>query len=241
MHIDRFSERARSYARTRPMHPPSAIDYVLDGFGEPQQIRIADLGSGTGLSSRAFADAGAHVWAVEPNAAMRDAADPHERIISVAASAEATTLADASVDIVTACSAWHWFDHAIVLDEVKRILTPRGRLAILEIHFDETDAYTKAWRDTYWRFGKRVPLMPGNLIDHATALNPGNVSVAQFTFSQPLDRAALHAYTDSNSLTPPPGPVYDGLHAAIDVMLDDFGSPADFALRRISHVTLIDR
>jgi SAM-dependent methyltransferase len=241
MHTDRFTERARAYAATRPKHPPATIDYVLDGFGDRAAVNLADLGSGTGLSSLPFAAAGAKVWAVEPNDAMRDAAVPHPRIISVNASAEHTTLGDASIDIVTACTAWHWFDHGVVLDEVKRILKPRGRLAILEIHFDETDAFTKAWRDTYWRFGKRVPLMPGNLIDHALALNPDAVTHATFPFAQSLDRAGLHAYTDSNSLTPTDPDIYNGLHAAIDTLLDDLGSPGCVALQRISDVTHIER
>lgn len=241
MHTDRFTERARAYAATRPKHPPAAIDYVLAGFGDRTAINLADLGSGTGLSSLPFADAGAHVWAVEPNDAMRDSVPPHPQITSVRASAEHTTLNAASIDIVTACTAWHWFDHEIVLDEVKRILKPRGRLAILEIHFDEADAFTKAWRDTYWKFGKRVPLMPGNLIDHALALNPGAATHATFPFAHSLDHAGLHAYTDSNSLTPTDPDLYNGLHAAIDTLLDDLGSPERVALQRISDVTRIER
>ena len=241
MHTARFTERARAYAATRPQHPPAAIDYVLDGFGDPTVISLADLGSGTGLSSLPFAAAGANVWSVEPNDAMREAAEPHPRIVSVNATAEHTTLDDASIDIVTACTAWHWFDHVIVLDEVKRILKPYGRLAILEINFDETDEFTKAWRDTYWRFGKRVPLMPGNLIEHALALNPGAVTHATFPFAHSFDRVGLHAYTDSNSLTPRDPDLYDGLHAAIDTLLDDLGSPERVALQRISDVTRIQR
>ena len=241
MHTDRFTERARAYAPTRPSHPPPAIDYVLAGFGDAGGINLADLGSGTGLSSRPFADAGATVWAVEPNGGMRDAAGPHPRIISVNAPAEHTTLADASIDIVTACTAWHWFDQSLVVDEVRRILKPRGRLAILEIYFDETDAFTKAWRDTYWRFATRTPQMPGNLTDHALALNPGGVTRATFPFAQSFDRAALHVYTDSNSFTPTDPAPYDALHAAIDTLLDDLGSPERVALHRTSDVTRIER
>ena len=241
MHTDRFTERARAYAATRPKHPPATIDYVLEGFGEPAGINLADLGSGTGLSSLPFAEAGAHVWSVEPNEAMRAVAAPHPRIISVNAAAEHTTLDAASIDIVTACTAWHWFDHGIVVDEVKRILKPRGRLAILEIYFDETDAFTKAWRDTYWRFATRTPEMPGNLIDRALALNPDNVTRATFSFAQPLDRAALHVYTDSNSFTPTDPERYNGLHTAIDRLLDDLGSPECVALQRTSDITRIER
>jgi SAM-dependent methyltransferase len=241
MHTGRFTGRARAYAATRPMHPPEAVACVLDGMGDAVRLHVADLGSGTGLSARAFAASGALVSAIEPNPAMRAAAEPHPRIASIDASAENTTLADSSVDVVAACTAWHWFDHTLVVPEVRRILKTRGRLAILEINFDETDAFTKAWRSVFWQFGKRVPQMPGNLIDHAIALNPGGVTHAEFPFSHTMDRAGLHAYTDSNSLAPSEGPAYHGLHAAIDALLDDLGSPKTVALKRVSDVLRVDR
>ena len=241
MHTERFTDRARVYAATRPAQPPTAVAFVLEGLGDASAVHVADLGSGTGLSARAFAAAGATVSAIEPNAAMRAVADPHPLVTSIAASAERTTLADSSVDVVAACTAWHWFDHALVVPEIRRILKPRGRLAIMEINFNEEHPFTRAWRSAFWKFGKRVSEMPGNLIDHATALNPGSVSHAEFPFGHMLDRAGLHAYTDSNSLAPGAGPDYDGLHAAIDELLDEMGSPASVALQRISTVVRIDR
>jgi ubiquinone/menaquinone biosynthesis C-methylase UbiE len=195
VHTGRFTGLAGVYAATRPAQPPEAVAFVLDGLGDASGLHVADLGSGTGLSARAFAAAGATVSAIEPNAAMRDVAEPHPRVTSIGASAERTTLADASVDVVAACTAWHWFDHALVLPEIRRILNTRGRLAIMEINFDESDPFTKAWRTVYWQFSKRVPLMPGNLIDHATALNPVAVARATFSFGHAMDRAGLHAYT----------------------------------------------
>jgi hypothetical protein len=83
--------------------------------------------------------------------------------------------------------------------------------------------------------------MPGNLIDHALALNPGAVSHATFPFAHSFDRAGLHAYTDSNSLTPTDPELYNGLHAAIDKLLADLGSPERVALHRISDVTRVER
>jgi hypothetical protein len=43
MHTDRFSECARSYARTRPQHPPAAVDYVLDDFGSPADFALCRI------------------------------------------------------------------------------------------------------------------------------------------------------------------------------------------------------
>ena len=70
---------------------------------------------------------------------------------------------------------------------------------------------------------------------------PARVTRATFPFAHSLERAGLHAYTDSNSLTPTDPDLYNGLHAAIDTLLDDLGSPERVALQRISDVTRIER
>jgi SAM-dependent methyltransferase len=49
----------------------------------------------------------------------------------VAASAEATTLPDHSVDLITAAQAFHWFEPPAARREFVRILRPGGRLALI--------------------------------------------------------------------------------------------------------------
>lgn len=94
---------------------------------------MADVGSGTGLSSRLFLEAGHTVHAVEPNAGMRAAAEARlaswAGFRSVAGTAEATTLPDASVDFVVVGQAFHWFDIPAARREFQRIL--RGEYAAL--------------------------------------------------------------------------------------------------------------
>jgi SAM-dependent methyltransferase len=97
--------------------------------------RVADIGAGTGISSWLFLDAGHPVVAVEPNQAMRAAADAwlgeYADYTSVAGTAEATTLDSASVDLVIAAQAFHWFDPATARREFARILKPRGLIALI--------------------------------------------------------------------------------------------------------------
>src|SRR5580658_2649045 len=50
---------------------------------------------------------------------------------SVGAPAEATTLPDASVELVTAAQAFHWFDPAAARAEFARILRPSGWVAVI--------------------------------------------------------------------------------------------------------------
>src|SRR5580700_5131592 len=75
----RFGSRASAYAAFRPSYPPEAIDAVLEGLGDPRAVTIADVGAGTGISSRLFAERGAALIAIEPNARMRATARGHRR------------------------------------------------------------------------------------------------------------------------------------------------------------------
>src|SRR5271165_4067005 len=97
---ERFGARAGSYAAFRPSYPPESIDAALDGMGEASRLVIADVGAGTGISSRLFAQRGAEVVAIEPNERMRTQAQPHPKVRWSEGTAQQTGLADASVDMI---------------------------------------------------------------------------------------------------------------------------------------------
>jgi SAM-dependent methyltransferase len=142
---ERFSDRAAAYAHNRPGYPFEAISTVLAGLGEPAALSIADIGAGTGISSRLFAERGATVMAVEPNAKMREAATGDPRVFWQEGTAEATGLADQSVDVAVACQAFHWFANDAAMAEFRRIA--RLRAAMLQYERDESDAFTKEYGD----------------------------------------------------------------------------------------------
>ena len=145
--LSRFSDRAEAYARFRPDYPLALFDAILDGLGDPAGIVVADVGAGTGISSRMLADRGPRVLAIEPNAAMREAADAHPRVEFREASSEATGLEAASVQLVTAFQAFHWFDAPRALVEFRRVLVPKGRLAVAWNERDEGDPFTRAYSE----------------------------------------------------------------------------------------------
>jgi SAM-dependent methyltransferase len=82
------------------------------------------------LFTRLLLENGNFVYAVEPNAEMREMGASllagYDRLISVAGKAEETTLDPASVDFVTAAQAAHWFDLRRTRAEFARILKPGG-------------------------------------------------------------------------------------------------------------------
>jgi SAM-dependent methyltransferase len=142
---ERFSNRASAYASNRPGYPPEAIEAILAGHPDPSALTVADIGAGTGISSRLFAQRGALVVAVEPNAKMREAAEAHERVRWHDGTATSTGLDDKSVDIAVACQAFHWFAHDEAMAEFRRIA--RSHAAILQYERDERDPFTKAYGD----------------------------------------------------------------------------------------------
>jgi len=131
----RFSDRVENYVRYRPGYPPEVLQVLKSECGlNPSQV-IADIASGTGIWTRLLLENGNQVIGVEPNGAMREAGErllaAFPKFTSVSGTAETTTLADQSVDFVTAAQAAHWFDRARARREFVRILKPAGWLVLL--------------------------------------------------------------------------------------------------------------
>jgi SAM-dependent methyltransferase len=214
----RFTDRAADYAAGRPSYPDAALDAIFTGMGDPATLTIADLGAGTGISSRILADRGARVLAIEPNAAMRESAVPHERVTFVAATAEATGLEEADVDVVTVFQAFHWFDHRRALREIVRILRPGGRAAAVYNERDESDAFTAEYGELVRRYHTDdTELRRADGLEAFIAFEgwhaPRTVRVSN---AQELDREGLLARARSTSYLPKEGRSAGELYAELE-------------------------
>src|SRR5581483_960014 len=131
----RFSSRVQNYARYRPSYPKEVLDALERECGLTRESVIADIASGTGLFTKLLLERGNRVFGVEPNPDMQRAGEEflkqYPKFTSVAGTAEATTLPDASVDFVTAAQAGHWFDIPRARQEFARILKRDGWLVLL--------------------------------------------------------------------------------------------------------------
>jgi SAM-dependent methyltransferase len=148
----RFSDRVENYVRYRPGYPPEVLDLLRAECGLRPSHIVADIASGTGVFTRLLLENGNSVFAVEPNAAMREMGMAQlesvgsNRLVSVAGTAEETTLRSASVDFVTAAQSAHWFDLPLARTEFARILRPGGWCVLI---WNERETTTTAFLRDY--------------------------------------------------------------------------------------------
>jgi SAM-dependent methyltransferase len=209
----RFTNRVEDYVRYRPGYPRGVIDVLRENCGLTPESIVADIGSGTGLLTRLFLENGNVVYGVEPNAAMRDAGEQYlksfARFCSVAGSAEETTLAPASIDLIAVGQAFHWFDTKAAKAEFARLLKPGGCLAI---------AWNERRKDTnaFLRDYERLLLEFGTDYAKVSETYPTDERIAHFfaprTFAkkslpneQRFDFDGLRGRLLSSSYSPPQG------------------------------------
>jgi SAM-dependent methyltransferase len=123
---------AAGYDSHRPSPPPALLDMLcLEAQVERPRL-VVDLGSGTGLSTRAWAERADEVVGVEASPEMRDragAATSAENVRFVQAFADETGLPAGAADIVTCSQSFHWMEHVSTLAEAARLLRPGGVFA----------------------------------------------------------------------------------------------------------------
>ncbi len=138
VHAASFGAAAGEYQRGRPEYPASAVEWLV-----PRRAsRVLDLGAGTGKLTRSLVEAGLRVTAVEPSPPMRaQLAAAVPGAVVLAGTAEQIPLGDASVDAVVVAHAWHWFDPALAVPEIARVLVPGGTLSLVWNMRDEAEPW----------------------------------------------------------------------------------------------------
>ncbi len=129
-----FGPVAEAYDRGRPGYPADAVRWLVGR----EAASILEIGAGTGKLTAELLAQGHDVLATDPDEqmlAILDARVPEAR--TAVAPAEDLPVEDRSVDVVIAAQAFHWFDHAVALPEIARVLKPGGVLALVWNQRDE--------------------------------------------------------------------------------------------------------
>ncbi len=126
-----FDTLAAAYAAGRPSYPDGVFAAIEEFSGRALDgARVADVGAGTGISSRQLRDRGAEVTAVELSEPMlRQLVSQSPGVGAVRGSANTLPLRTGSMDLVTFGQAWHWVEPDLAVPEVVRVLRPGGALA----------------------------------------------------------------------------------------------------------------
>jgi SAM-dependent methyltransferase len=179
--VSSFTE---AYDRYRPRPPAALLDLLCRLAGVDRPRLVVDLGSGTGLSSRAWTGRAERVVGVEPDADMRAVAAARGGAEYVAGDSGATGLLDAGADLVTCSQSLHWMEPEPTFAEAARILRPDGVFAAYDydavpVVHPELDAAFAAvldrgvsLRDTTGRISpwtSRNPLRKGEHLDRMRA------------------------------------------------------------------------
>jgi SAM-dependent methyltransferase len=216
---ERFTDRVEEYVRHRPGYPRGLLHLLMREHGLGPGRVVADIGSGTGILSRLLLESGARVLGVEPNRSMRAAAERdlggEARFRSIEGSAEATALDAASVDLVTAGQAFHWFDPARARAEFRRVLRAGGAV-VLTWNARKSTPFNDDYEDMLDRLAPDYPAVRAR--DRAIEsvvqafFAPHAPRVEKFPNGQVLDEADLRGRLLSSSYVPRPGqPMHDAV------------------------------
>ncbi|WP_410222454.1 class I SAM-dependent methyltransferase [Pedobacter sp.] len=146
---DNFSKQADIYRQYRPSYPEELFSYLQSLT--PEHDLAWDCGTGNGQSAIGLAKYFEQVYASDPSENQINNATLHDRIIYKVERAEHNKLNNHSVDLITVAQAIHWFDFDKFYKEAKRVLKPKGIIAVwtygLTSITDEIDKITQHFHD----------------------------------------------------------------------------------------------
>ena len=207
--VERFSNRVENYVKYRPSYPKEILVLFRDEMNLQKDSIFADIGSGTGISSKLFLENGNTVFGVEPNKTMREAAQEFlkefPKFQSIDGTAENTNLPDISVDFVIAAQAFHWFDWEKTRVEFTRILRKNGFVALIwnERELDTND-FLREYENFLKKYGTDYEKVRHDQLDEKKLGDffQKDFSVKTFQNSQTLDFAGLKGRMLSSSYMP---------------------------------------
>ncbi len=217
-----FAHVAEEYHRSRPGYPLEAAVWLTGSTA----ATVVELGAGTGKFTDRLVELGHDVLATDPlDELLTLLRDRHPDLRTASTPAEQIPAATRSVDVVVAAQAFHWFDHALALPEIARVLRPEGRVAVVRNDPDDRIPWVR-------KLGRILGVGDHQATDPTDVLVGsqlfGYVEQATFRHWQPLRRQDLRDLALSRSrVATMERSAQDRLLRQVEALYDDYGRGPD--------------
>lgn len=187
------------------------IDVLRQECGLTPGSLVADIASGTGLFTRLLLENGNRVFGIEPNENMRRAGEEflaaYSKFVSVNGTADNTTLAGDSVDLITCAQAAHWFTREKAMSEFQRILKPGGYLVLIWNDRRTGSAFAEKYENLVVKYGTDYSEVQrlGRVINGCEFFAPLPCTKRTLLNYQDLDYESLEGRLLSSSYAPQRG------------------------------------
>lgn len=224
----RFSDRVDDYVKYRPEYPQQLIILLQKNVFLNNDSIIADIGAGTGISTKLFLENGWKVYAVEPNTPMREAAElsftGYKNYKSIDGSAEHTTLPEHSIDVVFSAQAFHWFELSKTKIELNRILKTSGHIVLVWNLRSEKNDFQRDYEKLLKRLPEYSDATQKNITDVIIEdfFSPRIMHKEYLKNAQQLSLEGLKGRTRSSSYVPKSGDDYENLISELEILFSKY-------------------
>ena len=146
---DYFSAGSPDYRRFRPGYPAALFDFLA--AATPSRRVALDVATGNGQAAGEMARHFEFVLAGDSSANQLKEAAAHERVHYVRHTAERLPVRTGAADLVAVAQAAHWFDFPPFYSEARRVLRPRGIVALWTYSLFRVDSAVDTVVERFYR------------------------------------------------------------------------------------------